>query len=215
MTLLESLAVAGGTARSPSQTVTLDLADLRHSFVMRRGQFLPVNFCRLLREGDMTQNIYLQPDDFVYVRSALAQEVYVLGTVRVPRAVPYTEPLTLAGALAAVNGPVTYNFLTSNGYEGGFPRDALMTHVSIIRGSLAEPKIAVVNAQAILKGKAPDVPLEPGDIVYVPNSPMGYVKSYLNLAISSFVTTVAANEGIRAAGGNVGVGVSVPVSTRP
>ncbi len=212
MTLIESLAQAGGTARSSSQTASLDLADLRHSFVMRGGQFLPVNFERLLRQGDMSQNIYLQPDDFVYVRSALSQEVYVLGRVRTPRAVPYTEQMTLASALAAASGPAKYNFFALPA-EGSLPRDALMSHVTIVRGSLAEPKIAVVNAADIIKGKAPDVPLEPGDIIYVPNNyPSGYIKSYLNLAISSFVSTVAANEGIRAGGGQVGVGVSVPVA---
>ena len=69
--------------------VTLqDLADLRHSFVMRQGQSLPVDFYRLLREGDTSQNIYLQPDDFVYVPSALSQQVYVLGAVRFPAPCP-------------------------------------------------------------------------------------------------------------------------------
>ena len=48
MTLLESLAVAGGTARPPSQATSQELADLRHSFVVRQGQFLPVDFQRLL-----------------------------------------------------------------------------------------------------------------------------------------------------------------------
>ena len=65
ITLLESLAAAGGTSSSSSQVSTEELADLRHSFVMRQGQFLPVDFYRLLREGDTSQNIYLQPDDFV------------------------------------------------------------------------------------------------------------------------------------------------------
>ena len=57
MTLLEALALAGGTSRSTSQITTEELADLRHSFVMRQGQLLPVDFYRLLREGDTSQNI--------------------------------------------------------------------------------------------------------------------------------------------------------------
>src|SRR6267378_1419652 len=47
-TLLEAIALAGGTSRSLSQVTTEELADLRHSFVVREGQFLPVNFYRLL-----------------------------------------------------------------------------------------------------------------------------------------------------------------------
>src|SRR5439155_12295029 len=102
MTLLEAIALAGGPARSaPAASVgrtglTLsvtsaaeDVADLRRSFVIRRGEFLPVDFHRLLREGDATQNIYLQPDDFVYVPSAAAREIYVLGSVAQPLAIAF------------------------------------------------------------------------------------------------------------------------------
>jgi len=65
--------------------------------------------------------------------------------------------------------------------------------------------------RAIIKGRATDVQLEPGDIIYVPNSPFTTLKRYFNLIINTFVTTVAANEGVRAGGGEIGVGVSVPV----
>jgi polysaccharide biosynthesis/export protein len=92
-TLLEALAMAGGTATAPSSVSEVDLSDLRHSFVMRQGKVLPVNFTSLLREGDMSQNIYLQPDDFVFVPSTLSQEVYVLGSVRTPSTVPFSDPM--------------------------------------------------------------------------------------------------------------------------
>jgi protein involved in polysaccharide export with SLBB domain len=213
MTLLESIALAGGTSRSASQVTTEDLADLRHSFVVRQGQFLPVDFYRLLREGDVSQNIHLRPDDFVYVPSALAQEVYVLGAVRYPRTVAYADQMTLVSAIANANGPLKYDFL-SRLDPGPFTKDAYLSHVAIVRGSLAEPQIAVVDYTDIIKGKALDVRLEPGDIVYVPNSPYTTLKRYLNLIVNTFATTVAANEGVRAAGGEVGVGVSVPVGTR-
>ncbi len=71
--------------------------------------------------------------------------------------------------------------------------------------------MAVVDYGAIIKGGARDVLLEPGDIVYVPNSPYSTLKRYLNTIVNTFITTVAANEGIRAGGGSVNVGVSVPV----
>jgi polysaccharide biosynthesis/export protein len=209
VSLLESLAMAGGTARSSSQRLSQDLADLSHSFVMRQGQFLPVNFQRLLREGDTSQNIILQPDDFVFVPSSLAQEVYVLGAVAGPHAVPYIDQMSLVGALSAVGGPVKYNYMSAS--ASPFFKDALLSQVAIVRGSLAEPKIAIVDAGAILKGAVPDVPLEAGDIVYIPNAPFRFIKNYINIILNSFVSTVAANEGIRAGGGTVGVGVSVPV----
>ena len=44
MTLLEAIALAGGPAKSASTVTTEELADLHHSFVMRQGQLLPVDF---------------------------------------------------------------------------------------------------------------------------------------------------------------------------
>lgn len=208
MSLIESLALAGGPARSLSQISSAELADLRHSFVMRQGQMLPVNFYRLLREGDLSQNIMLEPDDFVFIPSLISQEVYVLGAVRAPRAVPYTEEMTLVSALAGGGGEFKWDFLTRS--DSGLLKDAYLSHVAIVRGSLAEPQVMVVDAGAILKGKAPNVPLEAGDIVFVPNSPYRYLKSYVNMIVNTFVSTVAANEGLRAGGGGQ-VGISVPV----
>lgn len=213
ITLLESLALAGGTARSVSDVTTEELADLRHSFVVRQGSFLPVDFHRLIHNGDMSQNIYLQADDFIYVPSSLSQEVYVMGAVNAPRAMSYTDRMTLVSAMASVGGPMKYDFL-ARADAGPFTKDAYLSHVAIVRGSLATPQIAVVDYNDIVKGRAPDVRLEPGDIIYVPNSPYTTLKRYLNMIVNTFVSTVAANEGIRAGGGDAGVGVSVGVGER-
>jgi polysaccharide biosynthesis/export protein len=214
MTLLEALSLAGGTARSTSQASSMDLADLRHSFVMRRGQLVPVDFQRLLREGDTSQNIVLQADDFVFVPSALEQEVYILGAVNAPRAIPYTDHMSLVSAIAGGNGMVTYNYFANSAGGGPFMKDAYLQHVAIVRGSLAAPSITVVNYAAVIHGRAQDVLLEPGDIIYVPNSPFTTLKRYVDLVVSTFVSTEAANEGLRAGGApsNLGVGVSVPIS---
>jgi polysaccharide biosynthesis/export protein len=211
-TLLESIAAAGGTSRSLSQVASEELADLRHSFVVRQGQFVPVDFQRLLRQGDTSQNIFLQPEDFVYVASVLDQEVYVLGAVKAPRALPYTERMTLVSAIASGAGMERYEWISVGNWDPGpFAKDAYLSHVAIVRGSLSAPQVAIVDYNAIIKGKARDVRLEPGDIVYVPNSPYTTLKRYFNIILNTFAGTVAANEGIRAAGGTVGVGVSVPV----
>lgn len=213
MTLLECLSLAGGPAHSISQASSAELADLHHSFVMRHGKFIPVNFYRLLHQGDTSQNIVLQPDDFVFVPSTLEQEVYILGAVLNPRALAYTERMTLVSAIAGGNGMTTYNYF-ANADTGFFMKDAYLSHVAIVRGSLAEPNITVVNYSDIVRGRAQDVLLEPGDIIYVPNSPYTTLKRYLDLVVSTFVSTEAANSGLRAVGPptSVGVNVSVPVS---
>jgi polysaccharide export outer membrane protein len=195
-TLLEALAMAGGTATAPSSVSEVDLSDLRHSFVMRQGKVLPVNFSSLLREGDMSQNIYLQPDDFVFIPSSLSQEVYVLGSVRTPSAVPYADPMTVISAIAGANGPAD---------------NAYLNHVAIVRGSLSQPQLIEVNYKDVTHGKAPNILLEPGDIVYVPLSPYRYLKDYVQLIVNSFALSWSANMGSRAVLGT-SVGVSVPVS---
>jgi len=211
MSLLEAISLAGGPFSATDQVSLQDLADLRHSFVMRQGQALPVDFHRLLRQGDMSQNIYLRPDDFVYVPSALSQQVYVLGAVVAPRAVPYTDGMTLVSAMSGSAGAATMAWYTPGAY--GVVADAYLSHVAIVRGSLSAPQMSVVDYGAIIKGKAKDVLLEPGDIVYVPNSPFSTLKRYLNTIVNTFITTLAANEGIAAGGGDVNIGVSVGVGS--
>jgi protein involved in polysaccharide export with SLBB domain len=196
-TLLEAIARAGGLFTSAFTGTTEELADLKHSFVMRRGQFLAVNFEKLLYEGDTTQNIYLEPDDFVFIPSATSMEVFILGAVRQPRAVAFKEQVTLSSAIATAGGIL----------PSGFARE-----VVIVRGSLTEPRFAVVNLMDILKGKAGEVRLQPGDIIYVPDQPLQSLRKAGYMILQTFVRTLAANEGLRAGGSVEKAGVNIPVN---
>ncbi len=188
-TLLDAVLRAGGPATIIGEKELVEannsdeLADLRRSFVIRKGKMLPVDFNRLLKQGDLSQNIYLQADDFIYLPAATSREVYVLGAVSIPRAVPYAEDLTLAGAIAHAGGKIQYAYLS---------------HVAIVRGSLTEPKIAIVDYQDIITGKEKDILLEPRDIVYVPLKPYRLLSRYADVIMTTFVSSVALNEGARA-----------------
>jgi polysaccharide biosynthesis/export protein len=195
ITLLEAMSLAGGTRREQSAATTVDTADLRHASVIRNGLPLPVDFQRLLENGDMSQNIYLQPDDFVYVPSGAAREIYLFGAVNNPRSFALSESPTLVAAITAGGGPT---------------RDAYMSQVAIVRGSLTKPEIAVVNYDEILTGLAGDIPLEPHDIVFVPNNPYRYLRNYVDVVINTFLFSAAAREGAAAFGG-VAPGVSISV----
>jgi polysaccharide biosynthesis/export protein len=188
-TLLEAIAAAGGSQSFAGQRqiseggpLGEDLADLRHSFVVRNGQMLPVDLYRLMDKGDLSQNIYLQPDDFVYFAPAFAKEVYVLGAVVQPKPVQYIRGMSLMQAIAGAYGTV---------------RDAYLAHVIIVRGSLAQPQVAFVNYYDIVKGHTPDVQLQPNDIVYVPLTRYRYLRKYLDVALNTFVSSVAINEGTK------------------
>jgi hypothetical protein len=104
------------------------------------------------------------------------------------------------------------NLIGALGRGLGLTPGADLTRVSIIRGSLTDPKIATVNALEIMNGKATNVRLEPGDIVYVPGpgsiSPGGLARE----AVNTFTRLVAANEGSNAgAPGAAGVGVNINI----
>ena len=185
-TLLESIAMAGGTLSMTTfsdQTaagIGEELADLKRSFVLRQGRLLPVDFNRLLREGDLSQNIYLEPDDFVYLPPAASRQVYVLGAVVQPRPVPYMEGMTVAGAVASAYGTL---------------RDAYLPHVAVVRGSLAEPQVTIVNYRKVIRGEENDIQLEPNDIVYVPLSPYRFLRRYAEVILNTFVSASAISAG--------------------
>lgn len=211
-TLLEAIAQAGGlSARSAITSLagptplantargegSDEAADLSRAFVIRQGQMLRVDFRRLLREGDMSQNIYLQPDDFIYLPAGDTGTVHVLGAVFQPRAVESTSQMSLVRAVAEAGGTI---------------QDAHWTQVAIVRGSLSQPKVAVVDFKAIMHGQAPDIALEQGDIVYVPFTPYRVLRRYVDMILSTFVRTVGVNEGARAITRQaVPVGVNVPI----
>jgi protein involved in polysaccharide export with SLBB domain len=194
ITLLEAISAAGGPIAMAGSTD--EPTDLQNSFVLRQGQLLGVDFYRLLRKGDLTQNIYLQPDDFVYLRSSVARNVYVLGAVGLPNVVPYSEKTSILAAISASGGTVGY---------------AHLSQVAIIRGSLTKPRIATVDYRKILKGQSADIRLEPGDIVYVPFVPWQRISILADSILREFVSTIALNEGVRAVSPSASpIGVTVP-----
>jgi polysaccharide biosynthesis/export protein len=185
-TLLDALAGSGGVLSARLD----DAADLSRSFVLRDGKMLTVDFEALLKRGDMGQNLYLKPGDFVFLRPAEKQSVYVLGAVNGPQVLPYSQELTLATAILRAGGTLKF---------------AQNHRVALVRGSLTQPKIAQVSYLEIVKGRATDVPLKPGDIVYVPFVPYRFVAELAEGMLDQLVRTIAVNEGSAVAGGGAAV----------
>jgi len=202
-TLLDAVAQAGGLSSAATFSAlapggsTAEAADLSHSFIIRQGRVLPVDFQQLLHDGALSQNIYLRPDDFIFLPSARASQVHILGAVVQPHSEKMTGALTVVQAIAL---------------SGGSERDAVLANVAILRGSIAHPQIAIVAVDEILRGAAPDVRLEPGDIVFVPYAPERVLTRYVNLILDTFARTVGVNAGARAISGSatpIGIGVNV------
>ncbi len=200
-TLLEAISTYGGAAAAaavagPAAATPEDPFDFRRSFVLRDGHRMPVDFERLVKHGDLSQNIYLQPDDFVYLPATTDASVYIFGAVAAPTVLPYTHDLTLAAAIARAGSTIKYSHTTK---------------IAILRGNLTSPRIAEVNLHAIRTGKATNIGLEPGDIIYVPRVPGWQVLQLVEQTVDQFVRTFAANQGTYLGTGNeqsVGFGFS-------
>ncbi len=211
-TLLDVISQAGGLSSASAMTslaASLGLntatvaapesADLSRSFVIRQGQVLRIDFQKLLREGDLKQNIYLQPDDFIFLPSATVPEVHVLGAVTHPQAQKLAGPLTVVQAIALA---------------GGSAPDAYLSNVAVLRGSFSKPQIAIISVNDVLRGKASDMRLQAGDIVFVPYAPYRTLTRYANLILDTFARTIGVNAGAHAAGSDTSTSIGINVGVR-
>lgn len=173
-TILSALSQAGGFTNRLYRDQTIDLVDLERSFLAREGKYVPVNFERLVRFGDMSQNLILQEGDYLYMASFVQPKVYVLGEVNRCTTITYLDTMSLAEALA----------------EGGGLTLRASSRVYVIRGSLDCPITYCIDVNRILKGYACDFWLEPGDIVYVPPMKFTHLKEILQGALSTFVSVL-------------------------
>ncbi|MEI6673597.1 MAG: polysaccharide biosynthesis/export family protein [Verrucomicrobiota bacterium] len=196
-TLLEAVAESGGLFTSRMSGTTQELADLSNSVVIRNGDLLPVNFDKLIRAGDTSQNIYLRHNDLIYLPSANSSTVLLLGAVAVPQAVGYRDSLSLIDCIAQGKGPT---------------KDAYLNQIVIVRGSLDKPSAAIVNLKDILTGKATNVRLQPGDIVWIPTRPLGLLEATVKLVFADSARSIAASQGARLGGSTQSPGVPIPVT---
>lgn len=169
-TLLEALAAAGGVKR---ETAVLDMA-----YLARQGRILPVNFKRLIDRGDLDQNILLEDKDVIYVPSSKQSIVYVLGEVKNPKVVHFTDTLDLFEAI---------------GEAGDFLTTANRSQVVVVRGGLQSPKVYAVDALQMMRGETGQrFVLDRYDIVYVPRTPIADWNVFVNqlLPTAVFALTV-------------------------
>ncbi|MDE3084132.1 MAG: polysaccharide biosynthesis/export family protein, partial [Verrucomicrobiota bacterium] len=172
ITIIEAVARAHGLETGFIDHNLVDLADLSRSFLARQGKHMPVDFEKLFMQGDLSQNIQLEPNDYLYFPAADVKEVYVLGEVRFPGPMSYTQDVN---AIAAIAG------------RGGFTQRAWKGRVLVVRGSLNNPTPFVVNVVGALKGQAPNFQLQPKDIVYVSSRPWIRAEELLDTVASAFV----------------------------
>lgn len=199
--LLSAIAEAGGSGGSSGASA---LADLPRCVVIRAGEVLPVDFSALIEEGDMRHNIFLQPNDYVFIPAEGRDKIFVLGAVQSPTAVPYSSRVSVVAALASANGLA----------EEAFPQGAL-----VVRGSFANPQFAPVNLNKVMRGQQPNFTLMPGDIIWVPAKPWQKLSEYVKMGIASAASSYSLRESSKIFFGDTdrsqttAVGVRSPVTS--
>lgn len=77
--------------------------DLRETYIVRGDIIIPVDLKRLLEDGDMTQNVILEPADTIVVPSPTKQ-VSILGEVNLPGRYKVDRRTTVLDAIAVAGG---------------------------------------------------------------------------------------------------------------
>ena len=153
-TLLQMISQAGGlTDRAPNEI-----------FVLREKpdgtqERIVIDLEDLINKGEAKLNIVLMPNDAVNIPIDQIISIFVFGEVRNPGAlqVKVSKKLTLLQAVAQAGGPT---------------ENAAKSRVTIKRRDRKTGKeIRIkVNLNSLISGSKPDIELQEGDVVFIPES---------------------------------------------
>jgi polysaccharide export outer membrane protein len=130
------------------------------AYVFRGDSQKKIDLKRLLEQGDMRTNPVLEPGDVVYIPSqeqtAQAEfKIYVEGEVKSPNMYDYQPGITALNACIMA---------------GGFNQFAAPNRTRIIRRTPEEIITIRINLEKVKDGKIPDIELQPGDRIHVPET---------------------------------------------
>jgi polysaccharide export outer membrane protein len=165
-------------------------ANLFKSYVVRENSLLPVDLCKLLKDGDMSQNVVMKGGDKVYIADPSASTLMVLGEVCKERVVDVPDGfMTLRKAI---------------GEAGGILASGDKSYIQIIRGNIVHPKIYTLNWEHVIRLPSDSMLLIPGDIVYVAARPLSEWNRFVNDLLPTFIALDLITKGIKS------VGIEVP-----
>lgn len=108
---------------------------------------------RLIRQKLIDAKVLTDPSVIVQVKEYNSRRITLLGQVAKPGSYPFNPGLSLVQALSLA---------------GGLGAIAKSDRVSLIRKlDGGQTRTVVVDADAIIEGRAPDIPLQAGDQIYV------------------------------------------------
>ncbi|MBI5272700.1 MAG: SLBB domain-containing protein [Chlamydiia bacterium] len=147
-------------------------ANLFKSYLVRNGTLMTVDMHKLMKEGDMSQNVVMQGGDKIYIAESSAATLMVMGEVSRERVVNLPSgKMSLRQALAEA---------------GGIPYTGDKSYIQVIRGSILKPKIYTLNWEHVIHLPNDSLLLMPGDIVYVAAKPITEWNRFISQLLPSF-----------------------------
>ncbi len=158
-------------------------ANLFKSYLVRDQQMLPVDFYKLIKEGDMGQNIVMRGGDKIYIADPADSSIMVLGEVG-------RECL-----LSIPNGFTTLRKALAE--SGGIPYTGDKAYIQIIRGNIFHPKIYTINWQHVIHLPSDSLLLIPGDIVYVAAKPLTEWNRFVSQVLPTLIGFDLVSKGVK------------------
>jgi polysaccharide export outer membrane protein len=164
-TLMDFIALAGGYT---------ERGDIRNTRIIRGGKTYTINLFDIIQRGDKNQNIIIDDGDIVEISELpdIDERIYVLGEVANQGIYALKNARDLLGAIALAGSitklAVEENTLIVRGYESG-----------------KKPLVMMADLKAILrKGDlSQNIPLNNGDLVYVPRMKIGDINDWIENTI--------------------------------
>lgn len=151
--LLEAMSLGG--------SVQLERASLRTAYVARGKRRLPIDFRRLVLDGDLRQNIKLRSGDVILVPDKTSEQAFVFGA-----AAGHTSRTTVVGF---VNGRLNLlQALAAAGFDYRDHAQGRLSDTRVIRSVGDRGEFYTIDAARMLDGDVGPFELAPGDVVFVP-----------------------------------------------
>ncbi|MFV0422335.1 polysaccharide biosynthesis/export family protein [Oleidesulfovibrio sp.] len=134
-----------------------DTADFDQAYLSRGGKQVVSGFTELFVKGDTSQDVELLPGDRIYIPYRADRNVFVMGAVNSPMAIPHHEGLSVLEALLAA---------------GSFNKFADRNNTVIVRQEgKVKKSIPVKGGDLVNEGDlSQNLALQPGDYVIVKKS---------------------------------------------
>jgi polysaccharide biosynthesis/export protein len=146
-------------------------ANFFKSYVVREGKQLPVDFYKLIHQGDMTQNIVMRGGDRIFIANPSDTNVMVMGEVGSPR--PVNLPYGFISLKEAIIS------------AGGIPFTGDRNCIQVIRGNLPNPKIYMLSWDHLIHLPNDSLLLMAGDTVYITEKPITQWNRFIDQLLPS------------------------------